>query len=66
MLTIKAEIKRQEQKDKEIDFIQFSRQWIAKATIKGASNYKTVINSLDSETWFVAIFAFLQMGILAT
>ena len=33
-----------EQKDKEIDFIQFSRQWIAKATIKGASNYKTVIN----------------------
>lgn len=37
-----------EQKDKEIDFIQFSRQWIAKATIKGASNYKTVINSLIS------------------
>ena len=37
-----------EQKDKEIDFIQFSRQWIAKATIKGVSNYKTVINSLIS------------------
>lgn len=37
-----------EQKDKEIDFIQFSRQWIDKATIKGASNYKTVINSLVS------------------
>ena len=37
-----------EQKDKEIDFIQFSRQWIEKATIKGASNYKTVINSLVS------------------
>lgn len=32
-------------KDKEIDFIDFSRKWIAKATIKGANNYKTVLNS---------------------
>lgn len=36
----------EEQKDKSIDFIQFSRQWIANANIKGAKNYKTVINSL--------------------
>ena len=36
----------EEQKDKSVDFIQFSRQWVASANIKGARNYKTVINSL--------------------
>ncbi len=39
-------LKFEERKSEKIDFIAFSRQWIDKATIKGASNYKTVINSL--------------------
>lgn len=41
-------LKFEDMKDKEIDFIDFSRKWIAKATIKGANNYKTVLNSLTS------------------
>lgn len=34
------------QKQQTIDFIKFSREWIASATIKGAPNYKTAINAL--------------------
>lgn len=29
-----------------IDFIKFSREWIASSSIKGAPNYKTAINAL--------------------
>ena len=32
-------------KSQEIDFIQFSREWIAHATIKGAENYTSAINA---------------------
>ena len=32
-------------KQQKIDFIQFSREWISKATIKGAANYTTALNS---------------------
>ena len=39
-------LKFEEQRNKHIDFIQFSREWIANATIKGAKNYKSAINSL--------------------
>ncbi len=34
------------QKLQTIDFIKFSREWIASATIKGAPNYTTAINAL--------------------
>ena len=34
------------QKQQTIDFIKFSREWIASTTIKGAPNYKTAINAL--------------------
>lgn len=34
------------QKQKAIDFIKFSREWIASTTIKGAPNYTTAINAL--------------------
>ena len=34
------------QKRQTIDFIKFSREWIASATIKGAPNYTTAINAL--------------------
>lgn len=34
------------QKQQTIDFIKFSREWIASATIKGAPNYTTAINAL--------------------
>ena len=34
------------QKQQIIDFIQFSREWIASTTIKGAPNYTTAINAL--------------------
>lgn len=33
-------------KSQEIDFIQFSREWITHATIKGVENYTTAINAL--------------------
>ena len=36
----------EQEKQKTIDFIKFSREWIASATIKGAPNYKTAINAL--------------------
>lgn len=35
----------EEMKSQKIDFIQFSKDWIANATIKGASNYSTALNS---------------------
>lgn len=34
------------QKQQIIDFIQFSREWIASTTIKGAPNYTTAVNAL--------------------
>lgn len=34
------------QKQQTIDFIKFSREWIASTTIKGAPNYTTAINAL--------------------
>ena len=34
------------QKQQTIDFIKFSREWIASATIKGASNYTSALNAL--------------------
>ena len=36
----------EQEKQQTIDFIKFSREWIASATIKGAPNYKTAINAL--------------------
>ena len=35
-----------QEKQQTIDFIKFSREWIASATIKGAPNYTTAINAL--------------------
>ena len=34
------------EKQQIIDFIKFSREWIASSSIKGAPNYKTAINAL--------------------
>lgn len=34
------------QKQQPIDFIRFSREWIASTTIKGAPNYTTAVNAL--------------------
>ena len=36
----------EQEKQQTIDFIKFSREWIASATIKGATNYTTAINAL--------------------
>lgn len=36
----------EQQKRQTIDFIKFSREWIATTTIKGAPNYTTAINAL--------------------
>ena len=36
----------EQEKQQTIDFIKFSREWIASATIKGAHNYTTAINAL--------------------
>ena len=41
-------LKFDEQKEQRIDFIAFARKWISNATIKGAKNYETVVNSLVS------------------
>ena len=41
-----ALLKGEQRKSQEIDFIQFSREWIAHATIKGAENYTTAVNAL--------------------
>lgn len=38
-------LKGEQKKAQEIDFIQFSREWIAHATIKGVENYTSAINS---------------------
>lgn len=40
-----AHLKGEQRKSQEIDFIQFSRNWIAHATIKGVENYTTAINA---------------------
>lgn len=36
----------EQEKQQTIDFIKFSREWIATTTIKGAPNYTTAINAL--------------------
>lgn len=36
----------EQQKRQTIDFIKFSREWIATTTIKGAPNYTTAINAM--------------------
>ena len=36
----------EQEKQQTINFIKFSREWIASTTIKGAPNYKTAINAL--------------------
>ncbi len=36
----------EQQKQQTINFIKFSREWIASSTIKGAPNYTTAINAL--------------------
>lgn len=36
----------EQEKQQNIDFIKFSREWIASTTIKGAPNYTTAINAL--------------------
>lgn len=41
-----AHLKGEQRKSQEIDFIQFSREWITHATIKGVENYTTAINAL--------------------
>lgn len=40
-----ALLKGEQKKSQEIDFIQFSREWIAHTTIKGAENYTSAINA---------------------
>jgi len=42
---IMAHLKGEQKKSQEIDFIQFSREWIASATIKGVENYTSAINA---------------------
>ena len=41
-----SHIKGEREKEKLIDFIRFSREWIAETTIKGKANYTTAINAL--------------------
>lgn len=41
-----ALLKGEQRKSQEIDFIQFSREWIAYATIKGVENYTAAVNAL--------------------
>ena len=41
-----AHLKDEQMKSQEIDFIQFSREWITHTTIKGAGNYTTAVNAL--------------------
>lgn len=36
----------EQEKQQTIDFIKFSREWIASTTIKGAPNYTSAINAL--------------------
>lgn len=42
---IMAGLERVQRKQERIDFIRFSREWISKATIKGAANYTTALNA---------------------
>lgn len=38
----------EELKKKDLDFLEFCRGWIRKATIKGAANYTTAVNSFET------------------
>ena len=42
---IMAHLKGEQRKSQELDFIQFSREWIASATIKGDENYTSAIKA---------------------
>lgn len=42
---IMAGLEGEQRKQEKIDFICFSREWISKATIKGAANYTTALNA---------------------
>ena len=42
---IMAGLEGEQRKQEKIDFIQFSREWVSKATIKGAANYTTALNA---------------------
>ena len=42
---IMASLEGEQRKQEKIDFIHFSREWISKATIKGAANYTTALNA---------------------
>lgn len=42
---IMAGLEGEQRKQEKIDFIRFSREWISKATIKGAANYTTALNA---------------------
>ena len=39
-------LKFEEQKEHDVDFIAFARDWVANTSIKGAKNYKALINSI--------------------
>ena len=52
-----AHLKGERRKSQEIDFIQFSREWIAHTTIKGAENYTTALNA------FVALLGKEELNI---
>ena len=43
---IVARLTNREESDKPVDFIQFSKEWIDKSTLKGAVNYTSALNSL--------------------
>lgn len=40
------QLKFEEQKEHDVNFIAFARDWVANASIKGVKNYKTLINSI--------------------
>ena len=39
-------LKFEEQKEHDVNFIAFARDWVANTSIKGVKNYKTLINSI--------------------
>ena len=43
---IVARLNSRDKSDKPVDFIQFSKEWIANSTLKGAVNYTSALNSL--------------------
>ena len=43
---IVARLNSRDKSDKPVDFIQFSKEWIANSTLKGSGNYTSALNSL--------------------